>query len=75
MNRIAVYPGTFDPVTYGHLDVIKRVSSMYDIIYVAVAKSKLKDPVFTVEERVKMLEESVSEHGNVKVEFFDNFWK
>jgi len=71
MNRTAVYPGTFDPVTYGHLDVIKRVSSLYDIIYVAVAGSNLKAPVFTSDERVKMLEEAASGYDNVKVESFD----
>jgi pantetheine-phosphate adenylyltransferase len=71
MMRIAVYPGTFDPVTYGHLDVIKRTSSLFDKVFVAVAHSGHKKPFFSAEERVAMMKEAVSEYDNVEVEDFD----
>lgn len=71
MTRTAVYPGTFDPVTYGHLDVIKRVSALYDKVFVAVAASREKSPLFSVEERVAMMKEAASSYDNVVVESFD----
>ncbi len=71
MMRIAVYPGTFDPVTYGHLDVIKRVSSLFDKVYVAVATSSHKKVLFSAEERIDMLTEAVAEYDNVVVEDFN----
>ncbi len=70
MSRIAVYPGTFDPVTYGHLDVIKRVSSIFDKVFVAVAGSSDKGPLFSVEERLEMMRDATSEYSNVEVEAF-----
>ena len=70
MTRTAVYPGTFDPVTYGHIDVIRRVSSLYDKVLVAVAGSEEKDPLFSVNDRVNMIKESVQDLGNVSVESF-----
>ena len=51
----AVYPGSFDPVTYGHLDIIKRASKVVDEVVVAVLVNSSKQPLFTIEERVKML--------------------
>lgn len=71
MNRIAVYPGTFDPVTYGHLDVIKRVSSICDKVFVAVAGSRDKGPLFSIEERLDMMKVAAAEYVNVEVEAFD----
>ncbi len=71
MTRIAVYPGTFDPVTYGHLDVIKRMSSLFDKVYVAVAHSGEKSPLFSLTERVDMMTQAVSEYDNVHVEDFE----
>jgi len=71
MSKIAVYPGTFDPVTYGHLDVIKRVSRLYEKVFIAVASSDQKNTLFSVEERFDMLKKAVSEHKNVEVESFD----
>jgi pantetheine-phosphate adenylyltransferase len=71
MTKIAVYPGTFDPVTYGHLDVIERVSSLFDKVFVAVAHSGHKQPVFSVEERIEMLTEAVAKYDNVEVDDFD----
>lgn len=71
MTRTAVYPGTFDPVTYGHIDVIRRVSSIYDKVFVAVANSEDKAPLFSVDERIGMIKESITDLGNVHVEGFD----
>ena len=72
MARTAVYPGTFDPVTFGHLDVIKRVAALYDKVYIAVAHSTHKAPLFTEDERAEMLREATSEFENVEVETFKN---
>lgn len=66
----AVYPGSFDPVTFGHLDVIKRASLMFDEITVSVLNNKAKNPLFSVEERVKILEKATADLPNVKVESF-----
>ncbi|MCK5450517.1 MAG: pantetheine-phosphate adenylyltransferase [Candidatus Omnitrophica bacterium] len=71
MNKRAVYPGTFDPVTYGHLDIIERISGLYDNVFVAVARSEEKGPLFSAEERVFMLKEAVKPYKNVEVEYFD----
>lgn len=68
--KVAVYPGSFDPVTYGHLDIIKRASQMFDKVIVAVMCNSAKTPLFTLDERVKMIRESVSGLNNVYVESF-----
>jgi len=54
-----VYPGTFDPVHYGHLDIVKRATKLFDKIYVAIALNKAKKPLFTLEERIKMFQEAI----------------
>ncbi|MCR5156891.1 MAG: pantetheine-phosphate adenylyltransferase [Butyrivibrio sp.] len=69
--KTAVYPGSFDPVTYGHLDIIKRASLMFDEVIVAVMCNSAKTPLFTLDERVKMLEESLKDLDNVRIESFD----
>ena len=56
--RAAIYPGSFDPVTFGHLDVIKRAAEIFDELTVSVLNNQLKTPLFSVEERVKILEEA-----------------
>ncbi|MGN0325795.1 MAG: pantetheine-phosphate adenylyltransferase, partial [Lachnospiraceae bacterium] len=66
----AIYPGSFDPVTYGHLDVIRRASTMFDELVVSVLNNKGKSPLFSVEERVKMLQESTKDLSNVKITSF-----
>ncbi len=66
----AVYPGSFDPVTYGHLDVIKRASEMFDVLIVSVLNNKMKNPLFSVEERVKILKEATKDIPNVTVDSF-----
>ena len=67
----AVYPGTFDPVTYGHLDVIKRGSKIFDELIVAVGHNPFKKPVFTVKERMDMLSKNTREIQNTKVDCFE----
>ncbi|SHN63597.1 Phosphopantetheine adenylyltransferase [Butyrivibrio hungatei DSM 14810] len=69
--KVAVYPGSFDPVTLGHLDVIQRASAMFDKVVVAVMCNSAKTPLFTLDERVKMLRESVKALNNVEIESFD----
>lgn len=66
----AVYPGSFDPMTYGHLDVIKRASSMFDELIVSVLNNKEKSPLFSVEERVNILKEATKDLPNVKIDSF-----
>ncbi len=68
--KTAVYPGSFDPVTFGHLDIIKRASQMFDEVIVAVMTNSAKTPLFTLDERVKMLRESVKDLPNVRIESF-----
>ena len=67
----AVYPGSFDPVTYGHLDIIRRSCHMVDELIVGVLYNKAKMPLFSVEERVRMLEETTKDLTNVKVVPFE----
>lgn len=66
----AVYPGSFDPMTFGHLDIITRASEIFDILIVSVLDNNQKTPLFSVEERVKILEEATKHLPNVKVDSF-----
>lgn len=66
----AIYPGSFDPVTLGHLDIIKRSAAMFDEVIIGVLNNTSKTPLFSVEERVNMLSEVVSDIPNVRVESF-----
>lgn len=68
--KTAVYPGTFDPVTYGHLDVILRASKLFDRVIVGVLHNSSKSPLFSVEERVKILQEATKDIPNVEVDSF-----
>ncbi len=68
--KAAIYPGSFDPVTFGHLDVIRRAADIFDELTVSVLNNKLKTPLFSVEERVKILQKAVGDIPNVKVESF-----
>lgn len=67
----AIYPGSFDPVTFGHLDIIYRASKIVDELIVSVLNNKSKSPLFSVDNRVKMLEEVVKDIPNVKVMSFE----
>lgn len=66
----AVYPGSFDPMTLGHLDVIKRASKMFDELIVSVLNNKEKSPLFSVEERVNIIREATKDLPNVQVDSF-----
>lgn len=70
-GRIAVYPGTFDPVTYGHIDLIKRALDIFEKVIVAVAHNPAKGTLFSVAERVAILKAAVSGLGNVSIDSFD----
>ncbi len=67
----AVYPGSFDPMTLGHLDIIKRASKMFEQVVVCVLNNKAKSPLFSVEDRVKILNEAVKDLPNVSVDTFE----
>ena len=66
----AIYPGSFDPVTYGHIDIIKRASEMFDNLTVCVLDNKAKTPLFSVDERVKMLRQVSENIPNVHVDSY-----
>ena len=69
--RIAVYPGSFDPITNGHLDILERASRVFDKVIVLVASNPNKHSRFSVEERVAMIEEATTEFKNVVVDYYD----
>jgi pantetheine-phosphate adenylyltransferase len=70
-NRTAVYPGTFDPLTRGHEDLVRRASKLFDRVVVGIAQSRSKQPFFTLEERVDIARELLEPYGNVEVHGFD----
>jgi len=72
MKKIALYPGTFDPITNGHFDIIERALNLFDEVIVAVAISEDKKPMFTLQERINMVKESVKNLKNVTVLGFNN---
>jgi pantetheine-phosphate adenylyltransferase len=69
--RLAVYPGTFDPITNGHLDLIERGLRIFDEIIIAVAPNPKKQPLFTLEERLRLIRESVKDCKKVRIEAFN----
>jgi pantetheine-phosphate adenylyltransferase len=69
--RTAIYPGSFDPLTNGHLDVIRRATKLFDRVIVAVAKNESKNPLFTLEERVQIVAREVKYMRTVKADSFD----
>ena len=69
--KLAIYPGTFDPITNGHLDLIERGLRIFDELIIAVAPSPKKQPLFSLEERLALIRESVKECKNTRVEAFD----
>lgn len=71
MKNIAVYPGTFDPLTNGHIDIIERGLKIFDEVIVAVAKSSGKQTLFPADERIKMISDATEKMNNLRVEFFD----
>jgi pantetheine-phosphate adenylyltransferase len=71
-NRIAVYPGTFDPITNGHVDLVSRAANLFDTIIVGVAESPGKSPALPLDERVRLTRVALAEVGNVQVLGFDS---
>ena len=71
MSVNALYPGTFDPPTNGHIDLIQRGSKLFEHLTVGILRNPVKNPLFTVEERVEMLQEATDSLGNVSVATFD----
>ncbi|GLB61203.1 pantetheine-phosphate adenylyltransferase [Cytobacillus sp. NCCP-133] len=70
MGGIAVCPGSFDPITYGHLDIIKRGAKVFEQVYVVVLNNSSKNPLFSVEERIRLIEEVTKDIQNVRVDSF-----
>lgn len=70
MARIAVCPGSFDPITYGHLDIITRAAKVFDELYVVVLNNSSKQPLFSVDERIELIEKVTKNIPNVKVDSF-----
>lgn len=71
MKRIAIYPGTFDPITNGHLDLIERASKIFDLVIVAISANPKKSPLFDLAERIELSEHVTSKMDNVLIEGFD----
>ena len=69
--RIAIYPGSFDPLTNGHLDVVQRAAKLFDRVIVAVAKNEDKRPLFTLKERHELVKQAVQHMPNVEADMFD----
>ena len=69
--RTVIYPGSFDPLTNGHLDVIQRAAKLFDRVVVAVAQSESKQPLFRLEERLALVKQAVTDLANVETETFD----
>ena len=70
----AIYPGSFDPVTYGHLDIIGRAAEAFDELIVCVLDNKNKHPLFSVDERVNILTELTKELDNVRIDSYTGLW-
>ncbi|MDD5617682.1 MAG: pantetheine-phosphate adenylyltransferase [Candidatus Omnitrophica bacterium] len=71
MCQKAIYPGSFDPITYGHIDIIKRALTIFEEVIIAVANNSSKDPLFSAEERVKMIKQATKNFDRVSVESFN----
>jgi pantetheine-phosphate adenylyltransferase len=69
--RTVIYPGSFDPLTNGHLDVLQRATKLFDRVVIAIARSDGKQPLFTLDERMSLVRESVRELTNVEADSFD----
>lgn len=67
----AIYPGSYDPITFGHIDIIKRAASIFDHLTIAVLNNKSKHYLFSVDERVKMIENTLKDLDNISVESYD----
>ncbi len=69
--KIAVVPGSFDPITNGHVDIIRRTAALFDKVYVGILHNSTKKPLFTIEERLKLIKRVIADMPNVEAESFD----
>jgi len=69
--KLAIYPGTFDPITNGHLDILERAAAVFETVYVAVANNILKTPLFSTQERIRMIKSCTLHYPNVRITQFD----
>jgi pantetheine-phosphate adenylyltransferase len=69
--RTAIYPGSFDPLTNGHLDIIQRAAKLFDRVIVAVAQNEDKKPLFSLKDRLRLVQQSLGEFSNVQADWFD----
>ena len=72
INKIAIYPGTFDPITNGHIDLVKRTLKIFDEVIIAVAPSRKKEPLFTVDERILLIKRSIEDLKGARADAFSN---
>lgn len=70
-EKIAIYPGTFDPITNGHISILNRALKIFDKLVIAILNNRQKEPLFTLEERLAMIREVLKSLGNVEVDYFD----
>ncbi|KWW11569.1 MULTISPECIES: pantetheine-phosphate adenylyltransferase [Peribacillus] len=70
MSKIAICPGSFDPITFGHLDIIQRGANVFDEVYVVIVNNSAKNSLFSVEERLELITEATKHMPNVKVDFY-----
>ncbi len=69
--KLAIYPGTFDPITNGHLDILERAASVFDKVYIAVAQNLHKNPLFSTAERIEMIQACTHKYPNVMIDHFE----
>ena len=72
--RLCIYPGTFDPITYGHLDVLGRATRLFDHVLVSIAHNPDKGPLFTAEQRLELIRPNLTGYANVSVTTFRSIW-
>ena len=65
--KIAIYPGSFDPITFGHIDIVERAASLFDKVILGVAESQSKNPLFTVDERIELISDIFKENSKIEV--------